>query len=96
MVHANDRAEDRPDHEPQAGDTVVALDGVLGRVDRVIRSEGSAPVYLVVAAGRRLRRRYPIVPSSLVTRIDRTRGRVHVRGQLQTLDQLSEQLPIVV
>ena len=78
------------------GDTVVADDGTLGHVDRVIRAESQAPAYLVVAAGRRLRRRYPVVPSTLVTGVDRARRRVRVRGVRRSIGRLSEQLPIVV
>lgn len=80
----------------RVGDAVLADDGELGRVDRIIRAESRAPVYLVVAAGRTLLRRYPIVPAGLVTRVDRTRECVHVRGRRRSMRSLSEHLPIVL
>jgi hypothetical protein len=82
--------------EAQVGDTVVAQDGALGRVERVIRSEAYVPAYLVVAARGRVRRRYPILPWSLVTRVDRSTRRVHVRGRRGRLGDMSEALPIVL
>jgi hypothetical protein len=90
-------AEDEaPPREAHVGDTVVAQDGALGRVERVIRSEAYAPAYLVVAARGRVRRRYPILPWSLVTRVDRSTRRVHVRGRRGRLEDMSEALPIVL
>jgi hypothetical protein len=82
--------------EAHVGDTVVAQDGALGRVERVIRSEAHVPAFLVVAAGGRVRRRYPIVPWSFVTRVDRSTRRVHVRGRRGRLGDMSEALPLVL
>jgi len=82
--------------EARVGDTVVAQDGCLGRIDSIIRSETSAPVYLVVAVRRLARRRYPVVSWSLVTAIDRSRQHVHVRGRRVLLGRLPETLPIVL
>lgn len=82
--------------EVRAGDTVVADDGVLGLVDRVVRSEASTPVYLIVSVGRILRRRYPVVPSSLVTDVDRRRRLVRIRGRRGTIGRLPETLPLVL
>jgi len=82
--------------EARVGDVVVAQDGTLGQVERVIRSEAHAPAYLVVKAGRRARRRYPIVPWSFVTKVDRSGRRVHVRGRRGRLGHLSEALPLVI
>jgi len=80
----------------RVGDKVVADDGTLGHVDQVILAESEEPAYLVVAAGRRMRRRYPVVPSTLVTKVDRARRCVHVRGVRRCIGRLSEQLPLVV
>lgn len=82
--------------EVRVGDEVVAEDGTLGRVDRIIRAESRAPVYLVVAAGRTILRRYPLVPAGFVTRVDRARECVHVRGLRRSVRSLPEHLPIVV
>lgn len=82
--------------EARVGDTVLAQDGALGRVDWIIRTEASAPAYLVVSVRRSLRRKYPIVPWSLVTGIDRSRRCVHLRGRRGTLRQLPESLPLVL
>lgn len=80
----------------RVGDTVIAEDGTLGHVDRIIRAESRTPVYLVVAAGRSIRRRYPLVPTCLVTGVDRARRAVHVRGRRRSMRSLPEHLPIVV
>lgn len=80
----------------RVGDTVVAADGALGRVDRVISLESSTPVFLVVAVGRLVRRRYPVLPWSLVRAVDRARRRVYVDGHGSSLARLSESVPIVL
>lgn len=82
--------------EIRVGDTVVAQDGVLGCVDRVVRSEASTPVYLVVTVGRILRRKYPVVPLSLITGVDRSRRLVRIRGRCGTIRRLPETLPLVL
>lgn len=86
-------AVDRP---AAVGDEVVAQDGSLGRVEQVIRFETRAAAYLVVTVGRGLGRRYPVVPCSLVTAVDRGSRRVHLRGRRESLRRLSETLPLVV
>jgi len=78
------------------GDVVVARDGSLGHVAGIVRSETRAPVYLVIAVRRLLGRRYPVVPWSLVTGVDRSRGRIHVEGRRERLGRLTETLPIVL
>lgn len=78
------------------GDVVVAQDGTLGAVDRIIADEASTPAYLVVAVGPRLRRTYPIVPCTLVTGIDRARQRIHIRGRRRSLGRLPESIPLVL
>lgn len=80
----------------QAGDAVVASDGRLGRVERVIRSESRAPVYLVVSVGRAVRRRYPVLPFTLVEAVDWRRRSVRVLGRRRTLQRLPETLPLVL
>jgi hypothetical protein len=82
--------------EVRVGDAVIAEDGALGRVDRVVRAESQAPAYLVVAARRTLLRRYPVVPAGLVTYVDRSRKCIHVRGRKRSVSSLPEYLPIVV
>jgi len=77
------------------GDAVIAQDGNLGRVDRIVRSESNRPAYLVVAVGRIPRRRYPVLSSRLVTTVDRSRRHVHVRGRRVFLERLPETLPLV-
>jgi hypothetical protein len=80
----------------RVGDDVIAFDGSLGRVDRIVRSESKRPVYLVVAVGRLTRRKYPIVPCAIVTGVDRSLGRVHVRGRREALAGLAENVPMVL
>jgi len=82
--------------EARVGDIVYADDGALGTVDRVITAESSTPVLLVVAVGRMVRRRYPVIPWSLVSAVDRSRRRVYVEGRGGSLARLPETLPIVV
>jgi hypothetical protein len=82
--------------EVEAGDVVLADDGMLGHVDHIIRSETSAPVYLVVSVRRRLWRRYPVVPWALVTGVDERRHRVQVWGALRALREMPETLPLVL
>lgn len=79
----------------RVGDVVVAEDGTLGAVERLIVTETSAPAYLVVAVGSRLRRKYPVVPCALVMRTDRARRRVHIRGPRRALGRLPESIPLV-
>jgi hypothetical protein len=98
--------EDRTDeatfgHRPAAasiteGDAVVADDGVLGRVERLLSLEARAPVYLVVRIGRGLRRRYPIVPVSLVEGVDTRRRLVRLRGKRKSIGRMPETLPLVL
>jgi hypothetical protein len=78
------------------GDAVVAEDGVLGRVDRLVLSEIDAPAYLVVRAGRTLRRRYPVIPMSLVAGVDSRRHVVRLRGRRETIGRLPETIPLVL
>jgi hypothetical protein len=78
------------------GDSVMAEDGVLGRVDRLLGYEARAPAYLVVCAGRLLRRRYPVVPVSLVTAVDPRRRLVELRGRCETIGRLPEALPLLL
>ena len=78
------------------GDAVMAEDGTLGPVDRLVRSEADSPVYLVVRAGRALRRRYPVVPVSLVTDVDARRRLVELRGHCEAISRLPETLPLVL
>jgi hypothetical protein len=77
---------------PQPGDEVIAADGSVGRVDRVLRSDDATPRYIVVAAGR-VRRRYPVLPCGLITSAEG--DVVRVRGQRRALRRLPETLPLV-
>jgi hypothetical protein len=97
----------RPDHistEPggpavatiREGDAVMAEDGVLGRVERLVQSDPHTPAFLVVRAGRVLRRRYPVVPVSFVTVVDPGRRLVWLRGRCGTIGRMSETLPLVL
>jgi hypothetical protein len=81
---------------PREGDRVVAQDGDLGRVDRILRSESADPVYLVVAVGAVGRRRYPIVHCALVTCVDRSDRRIYVRGRRRSLERLPESPPLLI
>lgn len=85
------------DHASAAreGDDVIAQDGSLGRIERIVRADPHGAVYLVVAVGRILGRRYPVVSGALVTTVDRSRRHVHVRGRRESLERLSETLPVV-
>jgi len=82
--------------DPRVGDTVYAQDGALGVVDRVITAENSVPAFLVVEVGKRVRRRYPVVPWSIVRTVDCTRHRVYLRGRRRRLERLSETVPMVL
>jgi hypothetical protein len=78
------------------GDAVVAEDGVLGRVDRLVGSDTRAHGFLVVRAGRAFSRRYPVVPIALVTNVDSRRRLVRLRGRCEALGRLPETLPLVL
>jgi len=78
------------------GDTVTAEDGCLGHVERLVRTEAHTPAYLVVRAGRTLRRKYPVVPVSLIARVDPRRRLVELRGRRDTIRRLPETLPFVL
>jgi hypothetical protein len=78
------------------GDRVVAQDGELGRVDRILRSETAGPDYVVVAVGWIGRRRYPVLHSALITNVDRSERRVYVRGRRHALRRLPESPPLIV
>jgi hypothetical protein len=95
MRFTGDVHEPPPAKDPRVGDTVLAEDGVLGRVDRIIRYETEDPVYLVVSSRSRMRRRYPVIPSAFVAGIDRSQRRVYMRGLRARLERLSESLPLV-
>jgi hypothetical protein len=77
------------------GDAVVAEDGVLGEVDRLIRSEARTPEYLVVRIGPALRRKYPVVPVSLVTGVESRRRLVRIRGRREAIRRFPETPPLV-
>jgi hypothetical protein len=78
------------------GDQVVAQDGALGHVDRIVRSDADGPVYFVVSVGPLVRRRYPILHRTLVTGVDRSGGKMYVRGHRRSLERLSESSPLVI
>jgi hypothetical protein len=80
----------------RVGDTVVADDGVVGSVDGVVSSEARTPVYVIVSVGRVLRRKYPVVPCSLVTAVDRPRRLVRIRGRRDAIRRMPETLPLVL
>jgi hypothetical protein len=81
---------------PREGDRVVAQDGDLGSVDRVLRSEAARAIYLVVAVGGVGHRRYPVLHCALVESVDRAEGTVYVRGRRRSLQRLPESPPIVI
>jgi hypothetical protein len=83
-------------HAAREGDHVVARDGVLGQVDRIVRSDAEGPVYFVVSVGPRVRRRYPILHRTLVTGVDRSSGKMYVRGHRRSLERLSERPPLII
>jgi hypothetical protein len=83
-------------HAARKGDQVVAQDGALGQVDRIVRSDADGPVYFVVSVGPLLRRRYPVLHRTLVTAVDRSSGKMYVRGHRRSLERLSERPPIVI
>jgi hypothetical protein len=74
----------------------MAEDGALGRVEGLVRSEGLTPMYLIVRAGRTLRRRYPVVPVSLVSQVDPRRRLVELRGRRDAIRRLPETVPFVL
>jgi len=82
--------------EIREGDVVAAEDGILGRVERLVRSDDHVPVYLVVCVGRTLRRSYPVVPVSLVMAVDPRRRLLKLRGRCEAIGRLPETLPLVL
>jgi len=80
--------------EARVGDAVLAEDGEVGRVATIVRSERKVPLYIVIATGRFLRRRHPVLPCSLVEGVDRAQRRVYVSGRRARLCRLSESVPI--
>jgi hypothetical protein len=78
------------------GDTVVADDGAVGEVEQVLRSETAEPMFVVVSVRKRLRRRHPVIPFSLLGRVDNNREIVRVRGPRDAIKDLSEALPLLV
>lgn len=80
----------------RTGDAVMAEDGPLGRVEWLVASEARTPAYLVVRAGRMLRRRYPVVPVSYITGVDSRRGLVELRGRCDAIRRLPETLPLAL
>jgi hypothetical protein len=80
----------------RAGDAVVADDGELGRVAGIIHSEDLSPVYVVVRARKRLRRRYPVIPVSFVAGLDSAGRIVRMRGGRDALCRMPESLPLVI
>jgi hypothetical protein len=78
------------------GDAVMAEDGVVGHVEELVRSEALAPAYLIVRANRTLRRRYPVVPVSLISRVDPRRRLVELRGRREAIRGLPETVPLVL
>jgi hypothetical protein len=80
---------------PRAGDAVLAHDGFVGTVEGFLRTEAGAPAYVIVSAGRFLRRRYPVVPWSLVSAVDSGRHVLTVRGKSEAVRRLPETLPII-
>jgi hypothetical protein len=83
-------------HAVRKGDQVVAQDGALGQVDRIVRSDAGGPIYFVVSVGPMLRRRYPVLHRTLVTGVDRRRGKLYVRGHRRSLERLYESTPLVI
>ena len=78
------------------GDTVVADDGFVGQVEQILLSENATPQFVVVSVRDRLRRRHPVVPLSLLARVDRLRDVIHVRGGRNSIKRLPEALPLLV
>jgi hypothetical protein len=93
------RRPSRPLHAlpaaPRAGDAVLADDGFVGTVEEFLRTEAGAPAYVIVSAGRLLRRRYPVVPWSLVSAVDSARRILRVRGSSEAVRRLPETVPII-
>ena len=85
-----------PGHRIAVGDTVVAEDGPVGRVEQILCTESSEPRFVVVAVRDRFRRRHPVVPCGLVARVDSARREVHARARRTTLSRMSEAVPIVL
>lgn len=77
------------------GDVVVACDGRVGRIVRVLRTEVGVPRHVIVSAGRILPR-YPVLSCELITRVDPVERTVHVRGRRRTIRRLQETLPFVL
>jgi hypothetical protein len=83
-------------YDTREGDQVVAQDGHLGRVDRILRSESAGPIYLVVAVGALGRRRYPILHHALVSDVNASDRTIYVRGRRRSLERLPESPPLVI
>jgi PRC-barrel domain len=81
---------------PRADDAVVADDGFVGSVEEILQTEAGAPAYVIVRGGGLVRRRYPVVPWSLVSAVDSARRVLTVRGTCEVVRRLPETLPIVL
>lgn len=78
------------------GDEVIADDGRVGRVERVVRSERREVRYVVVTSRRGLLRRHPVVPVGLITHVDGRTRRIRVRGSRASVVTLPETVPLVL
>ena len=85
-------AQALPQRLPGIGDEVLAVDGLVGRIEEVVSTDSAVPRYLIVSAGR-LRRRHPVIPVGLITDVDD--DGVRVRGSRHRLQRLPESLPLV-
>jgi hypothetical protein len=82
---------------PAVGDTVLAEDGDIGQVERVLRSENAEPRFIVVATrGRSWLVRRPVIPCELIVDVDPRRRFVRVRGTRVRIGRLPESLPLVL
>ena len=89
-------APDGADGQIVVGDTVIAADGPVGRVEHVLRTEAAEQRFVVVVVRRGLRRRHPVVPVDLVAAIDRRHELVRLRGSRHRIMRLPESLPLLV
>jgi hypothetical protein len=80
-----------------SGFDVIASDGVVGRVERLLFPvDETTPDFLVIRVGSRLRPRHPVLPAALVDRIDVVERRILVSRTSAEISSLPEHLPVAI
>jgi hypothetical protein len=81
---------------PRRGDSAIAEDGYLGRVDEVVLATDGSLAYIVIRVGPIWHRRRPVISSALVADATQRGRHVLLLGGRAALARLPEALPIVI